>query len=101
MTKNPLSNDELVELISRRRRQILVHSVIYYRLNDSVISDHVFDEWSRELVELQAKYPEVAAKCDWHEGFKDFDGSSGFDLPIHDPRALNAAYRVLNYAKNV
>ncbi|WP_374103973.1 hypothetical protein [Bacillus sp. ISL-18] len=29
-----LSREDIAELITRRRRQILVHSVIYYRWND-------------------------------------------------------------------
>jgi hypothetical protein len=80
-----MSNEEIMELIKRRRRQILVHSFGYYRLNDSIISDHTFDQWSRELAELQSQFPDLASQVELHYEFKDFDGSSGYDLPMGEP----------------
>lgn len=41
---NFMSDSKIKELISRRRRQILVHSVIYYKLNENLIDDAT---WSR------------------------------------------------------
>lgn len=88
-------NDEIKELINRRRRQILVHSCIYYRYNDNIISDFVYDAWSKELAELQKQYPDIAKSCVYHEYYKDFDGSSGFDLPIHLPEVNSKALMLL------
>ncbi|OMI07677.1 hypothetical protein BVL54_19830 [Bacillus paralicheniformis] len=90
-------NDRVKELIYRRRRQILVHSFLYYQLNTNVIDDHKFDRWSRELAELQDKYPEESKAAGYYEGFKDFDGSSGYDLPYATPEIQNAGYSVLDY----
>ena len=101
MTKSPLSRDQLAELITRRRRQILVHSVIYYRWNDNVIDDHTFDLWSKQLAELQEQYPDIAAECEWAEAFKDFDGSSGAFLPLHEPAVMTMAGRVLNAVRKI
>lgn len=101
MSVDKLSREAIAELITRRRRQILVHSVIYYRMNENVISDHTFDTWSRELADLQQKYPDIAAQCERHEDFKDFDGSTGAFLPIHEPDAINSAHRLLNAVKNI
>lgn len=92
-----MTTDEIAELINRRRRQILVHSVIYYRMNDNLVSDHQWSDWSRELCELQEKYPEIAAKCVYADDFKDFDGSTGFNLPIEDPWAVNKASFLLKH----
>lgn len=72
---------DIKELINRRRRQILVHSCIYYRYNTSIITDKQFDTWARELVALQQTYPTLAAECVHHDAFADFDGSTGFHLP--------------------
>lgn len=88
-------NEQMVELITRRRRQILVHSFLYYQQNESIIADHVFDKWSKELVELQEKFPEEAKQAPFHEGFKTFDGSSGFDLPYSDPQIQNTGLHLL------
>lgn len=97
--EKPLNEQEIKikELILRRRLQILVHSCIYYRLNTNMISDSTFDEWSKELVELQRKYPKISKLVKYYDSFKDFDGSSGFDLPYGEPWVLNKAQQLLGY----
>ena len=85
----------ITEKIQQRRYQMLVHSYIYYRLNDSVVSDHDFDRWAKELVELQELYPEESKQAPYYEDFIDFDGSSGYDLPYHYPNIREIAHRLL------
>ena len=92
-----MTNPEIAELITRRRRQILVHSTIYYRFNDNIISDYQWSEWAKELCELQTKYPEIAKECILHEDFKDFDGSTGFNLPLTEPWVVRKAQQLLRY----
>ncbi len=70
--------------IQQRRLQMLIHSYIYYRMDDSIISDHQWSAWAKELVELQKTYPKIADKVAYAEDFKNFDGSTGFDLPLDD-----------------
>ncbi|MBP3889353.1 MAG: hypothetical protein J6F30_17145 [Cellulosilyticum sp.] len=65
------------EKIRQRRRQMLVHSYIYYELNQNIVSDHKWAEWAKELQELQQKYPKESAEVEYYEDFKDWDGSSG------------------------
>lgn len=89
----------LEERINQRRRQILVHSVIYYRFNENIIPDYVYDAWSKELADLQKANPETASKCVYADAFKDFDGSSGFDLPLQLPEIVRKASQLLNYHK--
>jgi NAD-dependent DNA ligase len=86
-------------LINRRRRQVLIHSAIYYRWNKSIIDDHTFDKWAKELADLQTAYPEIASKCVYAKEFEDFDGSSGFDLPHHYPEVQSTALKLLRYHK--
>ena len=90
-----MSEEALYELISRRRRQILVHSIIYYRLNENVVTDAVWASWAVELEGLQKRYPEIAAKAPYADGFADFDHSSGYNLPLGDPSAVAAAHYIL------
>lgn len=87
---------EISERISQRRRQVLVHSIIYYKYNDSIISDSKWTEFAKELLDLQNQYPEIAANCVYHDDFIDFDCSSGYDLPLDDPYANSIAQRLLN-----
>jgi NAD-dependent DNA ligase len=85
------------ERIEQRRRQLLVHGCLYYRLNTNIIDDSTYDRWSKELVELQTEYPEAAKQASFHDAFEDFDGSSGFDLPTHLPEIVGRARWLLNY----
>lgn len=80
-----LEQSQIKELIKRKRRQLMLHSFGYYRLNENIIDDHTFDKWCMELVELQKQYPELAAQVEYHDGFVDFDGSSGYNLPMGEP----------------
>lgn len=64
-TMPQMKNDEIAELIQRRRLQVLIHSCIYYEFNESIISDTKWSEWALELEQLQAKYPKIANKVRW------------------------------------
>lgn len=64
------------------QRYVLVHSVLYYEMNTSVISDKRFDRVSRLLADKIQKFgPKKIASTQYGYAFKDFDGSTGFDLP--------------------
>ncbi|MCV4329250.1 hypothetical protein OH542_21375 [Bacillus velezensis] len=89
----------LIEIISQRRRQILVHSYLYYQLNTNVVSDCQYDKWMKELVELQKKYPDESAKSAYADEFKGFDGSTGFDLPFIYPEIQTAGLSLLKEHK--
>ncbi len=64
--------ENIKSLIRRRRFQLLVHSYIYYRLNQCVIPNWKFDMWAKELIVLQEKYPHLSKETDLYEMFKDF-----------------------------
>lgn len=92
------TNEEIVSKIGRRRLQILVHSIIYYKMNDNVVSDATWSHWAVELVELQRKYPNESKKAPMYEMYKDFDGSTGFDLAERaDDEAWNKARWLLKW----
>lgn len=95
------SKKSIAELLNRRRRQILVHSVIYYKMNDNLISDSTWSKWATELEELQAKYPYIAAKVPYAKEFKEFDHSTGMNLPLNDPWAINKARQLLALKRKV
>ena len=68
---------KIADKIQRRRYQMLVHSYIYYELNENLISDSEWSKWAMELADLQKKYPGIAEKVIYAEDFEDWDGSSG------------------------
>ena len=92
---NIQSNEEIKELITRRRRQLTVHSFLYYQLNENIIPDYTFDLWSKELVELQVTYPDIANEAPYASEFKEFDGSTGYDLPYNYPEFQKVAFHLL------
>lgn len=95
-----MSDEEILELMCRRRHQILAHSVVYYVFDESVIDDHTFDQWSRELADLMKEHPKLARKGRLAKAFRYFDGSTGAFLPLRDPRSINMGARVLFLAEH-
>lgn len=59
---------------------IVIHSIIYYELNNSVVNDATFDKNCKDLVDLIKMNPETHKESNLYYIFKDFDGSTGFDL---------------------
>ena len=76
---NPYWSNKL--RIGTLQRWILVHSILYYEMDTSVVEDKVFDANARQLVKMQAEHPEDAEESQYWCVFFDFDGSTGFDLP--------------------
>ena len=83
MSFKKLTDEQIKELISRRRRQILVHSSIYYNYDTNIITDAQFDKFCNDLIKLQKEYPHLAQQCVYHEEFKKLEHASGFDLPYN------------------
>lgn len=92
-----LSEKEIAKLIERRRRQILVNSVVYYRFGDNLVTDEQWTRWAVELEGLQQQHPDIADRVWYAEAFKDFDHSTGQNLPLDDPWAVNKAWQLLRY----
>lgn len=90
---------DIRELILRRRRQLLVHSVIYYRFNENLISDQTWSTWAVELEKLQKEYPKEADEVELAEAFKNFTHSTGYNLPLEDPWAVGQARWLLSIAR--
>lgn len=92
--KQTNENKQIAELIHRRREQMLVHSYIYYQLNDNIIDDSTWSKWAMELQQLQKDYPEISKQVVDYELFKDWDGSSGAFLEF-PARVINKAIYLL------
>lgn len=89
--------DSVLELINRRQRQILVHSFLYYQLNENIIDDYTFDKWANELASLMKQHENQFKESAYCEVYKDFDGSSGFSLPFSNPEIQSVGYRLLRF----
>lgn len=67
--------------ISYLQRRIIVHSILYYEMDSSVINDKQFDVLCQQLVQMQkeADFAEFR-KSTYYYVMHDFDGSTGFYL---------------------
>ena len=92
---------QIRELINRRRRQVLVHSVIYYKLNANLIDDATWSKWALELEELQNRHPKIAAACPLAKAFENFDHSTGMSLPLDDQWAVRTAQYLLSITREI
>lgn len=93
--------NDIASLIQRRRYQLLVHSLLYYELDISLISDATWSKWAVELSQIQKSYPDEANSVVFSDAFKDFDGSTGFNLPYKDEQIINIAYRLIMHCDDV
>ena len=87
---------KIAEKIQQRRLQMLVHSYIYYDLNNNIVSDSKWAEWANELKDLQETYPEIAKTVPYGQGFEDWDASTGAFLPYSCPRIVGIANHLLD-----
>lgn len=89
------------ERIHYLRRVVLVHSVLYYSMGDSVVPDYQFDNWAKELAKLQVDSPEASERVYYHrEAYRGFTGETGFDLPLTDEGAIRAAERMIQWKES-
>lgn len=90
------SGEDLViaDRIQRLRLNILVHSFIYYRMNNNLVSDRQWDLWAKELVQLQKDYEDISKQVVYSEEFEDFDGTTGAFFQLDDPYVASTAHRL-------
>lgn len=95
-TYNLFDGPELAvaEKILQRRAQMLVHSCLYYEFDTNIVPDTKWDEWARELVQLQKDYPEISKEVRWYEYFEDWDASTGAFLPLKDEWVIKKAKEI-------
>lgn len=69
---------EPAEVIKRLRRNMIIHSYLYYRMDEAIISDDDWQSMANDLVEIQAAHPEPTGYFD--ELFADWRGDTGMHL---------------------
>ena len=69
------------EYIDWLQRFIIVHSYIYYELDNNVISDREYDARAKELNEYKNNYPELWESSMYYKQFGDeYNGATGYGL---------------------
>lgn len=86
--------------IRQRRSQMLVHSYIYYVLDDNIVSDDDWQRWANELRDLQNQYPEYCKINFFDKEFSDWNGDTGAMLPLRNSYVVNKSLYIYNLVKN-
>lgn len=67
--------------VNMLQRWILVHSILYYEKDESLVQDITYDMNQKQLMDMMKKLTsEEKEKTRYWYVFKDFKGSTGFDL---------------------
>lgn len=91
----------IADHIKRLRLSLMIHSIIYYEYNANIISDAEWSKRAQTLVKLQSDYPEIASEVILADLYKDFDGSTGFDLAKKADEGAYAKARYLMAMKRI
>ena len=84
-------NIPVEEVVKRLRYNLMIHSYLYYKIDKPIISDVLFDDMSKRLVELQKTTQKIGF---YDDVFQDWDGSTGYHLPF-DERIMNKSFMLL------
>ena len=95
-----MSNQTVKEKIRQRRSQMLVHSCLYYEMDESIVSDDKWQQWANELALLQLENPNDCLLDFYDEEFADWDGTTGAFLPLKDINVRNQAAHILRISEN-
>lgn len=91
--------NKVTEKINQLQQQILIHSILYYRLGCSIWSDARWNSKAKELQAMAEQYPEEWKESILFEEFKGFSWVSGYDLPLYDPKYTAKAWWLMKYAE--
>lgn len=94
-----MNSEEIKSLIQHKRLQVLIHSCIYYELNESIVSDSTWSKWALELETLQKQNLEISKQVIYAEAFENFDHSTGCNLPLKDPWVVAKAKWLLSVSR--
>ena len=76
--KNPYWGTKTkIDLLSK---WIIVHSIIYYELNNNIVTDQMFDDNACQLAGLISEDRQVFGQSKWFYVMQDFNGKTGFDI---------------------
>lgn len=93
------SKADIQSKIRQRRSQMLVHSFIYYELDDNIISDDTWQRWANQLRFIQETYPKYCKIKFYDKEFSDWNGDTGAMLPLKDPYVVGKSTYIYELVK--
>ena len=89
---------DILAKINQRQRQIILHSVLYYKFDSNMVTDETWMRWANELVQLQRDFPALTEQSVFYMTMKGFDASTGSHLAENEWGIQKALYR-MKYSK--
>lgn len=87
--------ESIEERIDHLERMVLLHSFIYYQLNNNLVSDTKYEEFCRELEKLIKEQPEIFKKSVYYKIFKTWNRCTGMDFK-YPQEIQNVAFRLMD-----
>lgn len=89
------ANDPEIARLQRRTLQFLVHSFLYYRLDEPIVSDAAFDRIAKELRRLRKAHPkdEIPHSKLVDEALGPED--TAFQIRTYPPDVVTSAFKLL------
>ena len=93
-------NETYMEELSRLQRQFLVHSYLYYQMDDSVIKDSRYDRICKDMVSMMKRRPGEAKYSPYYDLCIGCGSSgSGFYIETYPPEIITTSLRRLYHHK--
>jgi hypothetical protein len=98
---DPEPTRSIQDIIKQRRAQMLIHSCIYYHLDETIVSDHRWQRWADELEKIQIDNPDKCEIGFFDYEFRNWDGATGNHLPHRHPWVFSKANYILDLHKKI
>lgn len=89
--------ETILEKINRLEQQLLVHSILYYRLGTSLWTDMQYDTTAKGLKVIIEENPAEFKQSILYDAYVNFDWISGYDLPLYHEKYTKIAQWLLIY----
>ncbi len=94
------TDEEAVALLRQRALQFLVHSFLYYKLDEPIVGDQFFDQLATDLKNLRERHPTAEMPhADLIEPQLGAEASA-FRIKQYPPRIVSTAFKLLYAANN-
>ncbi|WP_409271661.1 DNA ligase LigA-related protein [Neobacillus sp. SCS-31] len=91
-----IKHETPIETLHRYQRSFLIHSFLYYKLDESIISDKDYDKRCSVMNGIMQSYPDLAEISDYYELCKPCaETGSGYYIMNYPPETIERAFQLL------
>ena len=91
-----MNEEKILSDILRLERMFLVHSFLYYKLDQSILPDANYDILCKNIFSILREHPDIAVTTKYYEiCFQCGDTGSGYYIQNYPSEIITAAFHVL------